>query len=174
MMNDTLKLWSAMALTAALAVGCAESETPETDTAAAAAPDAVYLLATEPADALGVGDVRESSEDDESVTVIGRIGGSREPFVEGVAAFTIVDPAIPHCAAEEGCPTPWDYCCAQDKVKDNITLVKIVDDQGRPVTKDAKALLGVKELSTVVVQGKAQRDEAGNLTVLADKVFVKK
>ena len=39
---------------------------------------------------------------------------------------------------------------------------------------DAKRLLDVKELSTVVIQGKAQRDEAGNLTVLARGVFVKK
>ena len=41
------------------------------------------------------------------------------------------------------------------------------------VKADAKQLLGVKELSTVVVQGKAARDEAGNLTVLASGVFVK-
>lgn len=39
---------------------------------------------------------------------------------------------------------------------------------------DAKELLGVKELSTVIVKGKAQRDDAGNLTVLATDVFVKK
>ena len=39
---------------------------------------------------------------------------------------------------------------------------------------DAKLLLKVKELSTVIVKGKAQRDEAGNLTVLASGVFVKK
>jgi hypothetical protein len=32
----------------------------------------------------------------------------------------------------------------------------------------------VKELSTVVIKGKAQRDDAGNLTVLANGVFVKK
>ena len=39
---------------------------------------------------------------------------------------------------------------------------------------DARKLLDVKELSTVVVQGKAQRDDAGNLTVLATGVYVKK
>lgn len=39
---------------------------------------------------------------------------------------------------------------------------------------DAKLLLKVKELSTVIVKGKAQRDAAGNLTVLASGVFVKK
>ena len=39
---------------------------------------------------------------------------------------------------------------------------------------DAKELLNVKELTTVVIKGKAQRDEAGNLTILATGVFVKR
>lgn len=38
---------------------------------------------------------------------------------------------------------------------------------------DARELLKVKELSTVVVKGKAQRDDAGNLTILASGVYVK-
>ena len=38
---------------------------------------------------------------------------------------------------------------------------------------DAGELLSVKELSTVVVKGKAQRDDSGNLTVLASGVYVK-
>jgi hypothetical protein len=36
---------------------------------------------------------------------------------------------------------------------------------------DARELLGVKELQTVVVKGKAKRDEQGNLTVLASGVY---
>ena len=39
---------------------------------------------------------------------------------------------------------------------------------------DARELLKVKELSTVVVKGKAQRDDVGNLTVIASGVYVKK
>jgi len=42
------------------------------------------------------------------------------------------------------------------------------------VKADARGLLNVKEMSTVVVKGKAQRDEAGNLTILASGVYVKK
>jgi len=42
------------------------------------------------------------------------------------------------------------------------------------VKADARELLNVKEMSTVVVKGKAQRDEAGNLTILASGVYVKK
>ncbi len=39
---------------------------------------------------------------------------------------------------------------------------------------DARELLKVTELATVVVKGKAQRDDAGNLTILASGVYVKK
>ena len=49
----------------------------------------------------------------------------------------------------------------------------MVDSQGQLVTEDARKLLGVKELAMVVVHGKAERDPEGNLTVLADQVFVK-
>jgi len=90
-----------------------------------------------------------------------------------LAAFTIVDPKVPYCQPEEGCPTPWDYCCTQDQVKENIATVKIMDDSGQLVTGDARRVLGVKELSTVVVQGEAQRDDQGNLTIAASKVFVR-
>ena len=38
---------------------------------------------------------------------------------------------------------------------------------------DARELLRVKELSTVVVKGTAQRDEAENLIILATGIFVK-
>jgi hypothetical protein len=39
---------------------------------------------------------------------------------------------------------------------------------------DASQLLNVKELTTVVVKGIAQRDESGNLIVVTSGVFVKK
>lgn len=52
-------------------------------------------------------------------------------------------------------------------------MVKIVDASGKPVATDARKLLGIKELQTVVVHGVAKRDESGNLTVLADGVFVR-
>ena len=61
----------------------------------------------------------------------------------------------------------------QNKLPTAMALVKFVDDSGSIVKADAKELLGVKELSTIVVKGEAKRDEAGNLTILASGVFVK-
>ncbi len=132
-----------------------------------------YLVQSEPADAVPVGEARAKTKDGQEVTLVGLIGGSSKPFIEGLAAFTIVDPKVPYCAANEGCPTPWDYCCQTEAVKDNIATVKIVDDAGKPVSQSARELLNVKELSTVVVKGKAKRDDQGNLTVAANQVFVR-
>lgn len=162
----------ALGVSLAILAGCAKEKPAETADAKSA--DATYVAASEPAGSVGVGDARAKVKDAEDVVLVGRIGGSVKPFVDGIAAFTIVDPKVPHCAPNEGCPTPWDYCCKQDDVKDNIATIKIVDKQGNPVSKDAGPLLGVKELDLVVIQGRAQRDEKGNLSVLADQVFVKK
>ncbi|EMI53279.1 hypothetical protein [Rhodopirellula sallentina] len=151
-------------------VGCGASPSADrTDE-----PTSQYLVDAEPSGAVSVGDANASGEDGQPITLVGLIGGSTEPFVDGLAAFTIVDESVPYCADEEGCPTPWDYCCTQDQVKDNIATVKIVDESGGPLAEDARELLSVKELSKVVVSGTAQKDEQGNLTVVADQVFVKK
>jgi len=136
-------------------------------------PGTRYVVDQEPAGAMPVGEARGAAGDAQSVTLVGRIGGSKEPFVDGLAAFTIVDPSVPHCAAEEGCPTPWDYCCTQDQVRENIATVKVVDESGSPVVGDARELLGVNELAMVVVSGRASRDDQGNLSVAAAEVFVK-
>jgi hypothetical protein len=132
-----------------------------------------YVVSTEPSGAIAVGDARQSVQDKDEIVLVGRVGGSSNPFVDGIAAFTIVDLKVPHCAADEGCPTPWDYCCTQDQVKGNIAMVKVVDEQGKPVAEDARQLLGVEALDAVVIHGKATRDADGNLALLADQVFVR-
>ena len=58
-------------------------------------------------------------------------------------------------------------------MKTNIATVKIIDESGKLVSGDARELLGVKELSEVVVQGTAKRDAQGNLSLAASKVFVR-
>lgn len=152
--------------------GC-QGKDPGATAAADGQVESVYLVTSEPPGALPVGEARAQSEDGQEVTLVGLIGGSTKPFVDGLAAFTIVDPKVPYCAADEGCPTPWDYCCETAAVKENIATVKIVDEAGQPVAQSARELLPVKELSTVVVKGKAKRDELGNLTVAATQVFVR-
>jgi hypothetical protein len=135
-----------------------------------------YLLAGEPAGAKGVIQARNDARDGEEVVVVGRIGGDAKPWVDGRASFWIVDTSVKSCkeTEDDNCPTPWDFCCTpkEDLVKAMAT-VKVVDEQGRTVQKDARALLGVKELQTVVIRAQAKRDENGNLTLLAAGVYAR-
>ena len=156
---------------AILSTGCSNSNPSASNGAKPAS--SPYVVTNEPTGAIPVGTARDTVADKQAAVLIGHIGGSEKPFVDGMAAFTIVDPKVAFCAAAEGCPTPWDYCCEQNEVKKNIAMIKVVDSDGRIVAQDAKSLLGVKELSLVVVQGNVQRDEVGNLTLLATQVFLK-
>ena len=145
-----------------------------------------YLLSAEPPGARDVADVRKSARADEAVVVVGRVGGEvkdfdplaymdRNPWVEGKAAFLIADTSLVPCNARAGdnCPTPWDYCCDNDVLKDSRLMVKLVDRDGQSLPADARTLLGLKELQTVVVRGRAERDESGNVTILASGLFVR-
>ena len=170
------------ALLAAL-VGCAQdhpsapnASAPSHATPAAPSIDgAKFLLAEEPAGAQNVVAVRADAQDQDEIVVAGRIGGAIDPWVEGLAAFTLVDASAKACGEtdDDACPTPWDFCCDPGLGKKKIS-VEFVDEQGAVVEGDAKTLLGVKELDSVVIRGKARRDESGNVTVLATGLYVKK
>jgi hypothetical protein len=134
-----------------------------------------YVLTVEPADASDVIAARQSSTDGQNVTLVGRIGGSTDPWIEGQAVFTIVDRSLKSCSEIPGdtCTTPWDFCC-ESNLGSATALIKVVNDQQQVVPVGAKELLRVAELDTVVVEGQAKRDEAGNLTVLASGIYVRK
>jgi len=155
--------------------GCASANNP--GGALTPSPEAAkYLLSAEPASAQAVAAAKKEVKDGDDVTLIGRIGGSESPFVSGRASFTIVDTGLVPCSERPGdtCATPWDYCCDTDQLPASTASVKVVDDAGKTLAIDAKSGLGLKELQTVVVKGKAKRDEAGNLSVSASGIFVKK
>jgi hypothetical protein len=172
--------WKRLAVAGCLfVVGCGSSAvTPPVASAPAAGPSAegkAFLLAAEPADATAIVDAKASAKSDDDVVVVGRIGGDVNPWVEGRAAFSLVDLSLKACSdiPGDGCPTPWDYCCETDKLGKARTLVKLVGADGKPLASDARQLLGVKELQTLVVKGKAQRDDAGNLTILASGIYIR-
>ncbi len=167
---------SVMALAIVMMVGCGQAPAPSVPVSTVASKaGAKYLLAAEPQAAKSILQVREESKQGDEVVLVGRIGGDVNPWVEGRAAFSLVDLSAKACSdiAGDSCPTPWDYCCETDKLVKGKTLIKLVGDDGQPVATDARELLGVKELDTLVVQGKAQRDASGNLTILASKIFVR-
>lgn len=161
---------------ASILAGCGEMTPTSSPTAPAAGPSAEgkhLVLAEAPASAQNVIEAREHAHADEDIVVVGRIGGDQNPWVEGMAAFSIVDRSLKACSEIPGdtCPTPWDYCCEAGLPKSR-TLVKFVGPDGKVIDTDARQLLGVSELQTVYVKGRAQRDADGNLTVLANNVYI--
>ncbi len=159
----------------ALPTGCARQQTAEVEPPPAQPSGSQYLLTEEPQDAKDVIAVRENAQNDDAVIVVGRIGGSKNPWVEGRTAFSIVDLSLKACSDIEGdkCKMPWDYCCETDLLPKATVLVKVVDEAGDLLAADSRELLSVKELDTVVINGTAKRDDAGNLTVLASTIYVK-
>lgn len=133
-----------------------------------------YLLSAEPSGAMDVLALRADAKDQQDVVVIGRIGGRLDPWIKGTAAFPIVDRSLRACSEIEGdtCPTPWDFCC-ESNLPAATVLVKLVDETGKTIKQDPRTLLDVKELQTVVVQGKVRRDKDGNITVLASHLHVR-
>jgi len=135
-----------------------------------------YQLADEPDGAVGVIDARESAEDGAPLVLIGRIGGCEKPWVEGRAAFTLLDASISVVAegevSEEGEICKAD-CCANERLG-CTTLVKVVDPRGQIVPVDSRELFDLKESDMVVVQGTAKKDNSGNFVMLAKGIFVRK
>jgi hypothetical protein len=130
-----------------------------------------YLLPSAPADAVDIGAARADLAEGDTVTVRGVVGGSVKPFVEGLAAFTLVDPSLASCAEDDmGCKTPWDYCCVDPQtIAENSATVEFRED-GTTLTASPRGFHGLDHLATVVVQGIAERDAHGNVTIVASGV----
>lgn len=163
----------------AFASGCGTASNVETSTTPTTDIDGSHLvLPVEPEGAQDIIVAREKATDGDEIAVVGRIGGSLDPWVKDRAAFSLVDLSLKACSDVDdeedcSCPTPWDYCCEVDKLPTRTVFVKFTDDNGRLIEADARPLFGVKALDTIVVQGTAKRDDAGNLTVVANGLFKK-
>lgn len=135
-----------------------------------------YMLTEEPDEAIGVIEARESASDGAPITVVGRIGGTISPWVNGRAAFTLLDASMVLVAegtdTEEGQICTGDCCAAE---RGNATmLVKIIDDKGRVLEVDSRRLLRIVENDMVVVCGKATKDKSGNVALMVDGIFVRR
>lgn len=110
------------------------------------------------ADARDVSEVRKAGglKAGDRVSLRGRVGGSKEPFVSGRAVFTLVGRGLKACNEIPGdqCSAPWDYCCdTAAEINANSVTVQAVDAKGLPLRTDLKRRRGLKELSEVVVTG---------------------
>jgi hypothetical protein len=127
-----------------------------------------FYLAAPPSGAVDVAAARAAAQDGQPVVVRGVVGGTEQPFVAGLAAFTLVDPALKSCVGDGmGCATPWDYCCVDPKKVMESSVTVELREGANPLPHTAQGFHGLDPLTTVIVQGTAERDERGNVTVVA-------
>jgi hypothetical protein len=165
------------AAVSALLISCGDKPPPPAGpgSVSSALPES-YFLAAEPAGAVDVLAAKKAVKTGDKVVIVGRVGGAKSVFGDTRAIFTIVDKALKPCGEDgmpDPCPTAWDYCC-EDSTHLRASTATIEFRDGGAVRKTtARGFHGVDHLKTVVVRGVAERDDAGNLTVVADGVFVR-
>jgi hypothetical protein len=126
----------------------------------------------------GVGAAKATAKVGQPITVVGRIGGSENPYVAGRAVFTIVDPSLKSCADagdDDHCTTPWDYCCeSRESLKKNVATIEIAGADGRPLPIAVRGIEGLDPLATIAVTGTVtEANDAGLLVIRATRIAVK-
>lgn len=134
--------------------------------------DPRFLAIEEPSNPLDVQEARATLKNDDEVAVVGRVGGSAKPFVDGLGAFTIVDLKIPTCSSDPNCSV--DCGVTAEELKRSLATVKLIDESGSTVAQDIRELVPVGVNSIVVVQGRASVDPQGNLSILAQNLAIRK
>ena len=154
-----------LASVALLALACgSEPGAPESSNGSSSdGTPATWVLDADPGDAISVLEAKDGEPGD-TVRVVGRVS----VLVPGHAAFRLVDEGLAYCGQvnkEDGCKTPWDYCCETPLMRsENTVYVEARDESGETA---ATSATGLRLLDLVVVEGTLAKDEAGNLTVVA-------
>lgn len=162
-----------LTLSLVLAAACGAQESDAT--AASAIPER-FLLPSAPEGALDAAAARAGAVQGERLVVRGVVGGARAPFVSNLAAFTVVDATLENSCLLEGdhCPTPWDYCCVEPAQIAAGSVMVELREGGKLLPVGARGFHGLDHLSQVVVEGTAEVDARGNVTVVASGLHLSK
>lgn len=167
-MKYLLKIVIGIPLCLLAVMGCSQSNTAVTVTPK----NPELLLATEPVGAKDVMDIREDAQDGQAVVMLGRVGGGIKPWIEGRAAFLVVDERVLPSCNDEKCDEDCAACAKE--LASATAMVKFLDAQGKVLLVDARELLGLKEQQTVVIRGVAKREASGSVSIAADGVFIRR
>jgi len=153
---------------------CDQSQPTKIAAAPKAALPVDLFVQQQPVGALGVSQVKTQAKAGEHVVMLGRIGGSKSPFVSNRAVFTMVDPSIKTCAEmpDDHCKTPADYCCedSNDLAK-ALASVSIVNADGKPLNIALETEGSLKPLMLIAVEGTLQSTDNGAFVVNAQHIY---
>ena len=148
-----------------------------------------FLLAAEPVGLMGVAEAKETVKEAQDVAILGRISaGSDAPWSEGQAAFILSEVSAvvlddeteaEHDHGGEGHggeghdPSTCPFCKKAEAAAVRA-IVRFHDESGDVVPVDARQLFEVEKDQLVVVQGRGEVDESGNLIIAASGIFVRR
>lgn len=173
---------AALLLGSALHVGCGANSAagqPEL-----AAEGQQFLLAEEPAGAVGILEFREeaaaATEDDSSeprdIILLGKIGGGGQATWSPTSAeFMLIDPTFEleagdHVCTDGNCP----FCKGKDEKDKAQAIVSLVGADGRVPAAPVRKLLPLEEGQIVVVRGQAEVNSLGVLVVRARGLAIRR
>ncbi|MBL9121033.1 MAG: hypothetical protein JNL80_14080 [Phycisphaerae bacterium] len=143
-------------------------------------PDSLFV-SEKPKDAKQLKDLKASAvkgdvKKGDTVTVQGRVGGRKEPFIKSRAMFLLADLRIVACneKPDDACPTPWDFCCeTPESLKANTATIQVVGGDGKVLKVDAQGSHGLKPLAKLVIVGTVSDvSKEGAFVITATKIFV--
>jgi hypothetical protein len=154
----------ALLFASSLVAACGEDEpSPDAESGAGAATpaSAPYLLAQDIPGTVPVLTALAGAEGAE-IAVVGKL----QRKVKGRAIFYLTDEKVEDCTrtGDDGCPTPWDYCCREKEMLKSTILVELRGPDGQPAP---VASLGIRELDLVAVRGTLAKTESGRVILLA-------
>lgn len=136
------------------------------------------LVVRGPAQGTTVTAAKAAARQGEEITLVGRIGGSVNPFAADRAIFTIADPELLSCTdmdEPDHCKTPWDFCCEdRAKMRAGTATIEVAGADGKPLAVALRGVQGLEPLATVAVSGTVvERNDAGLLVVRAKRIEVR-
>lgn len=117
---------------------------------------------------------KQNVQSGQAITIHGRVGGKRQPFITGRAAMLVADPeAIVACDAkpDDHCKYPWDFCCEPaDAIAAATALVQVTDAEGQALAQSLEGVGGLSPGDHVVVEGEVSAAAGGNLVINANRI----
>jgi len=130
-----------------------------------------------PSGGRSVADLKADKRATGEVVIHGRIGGRKQPFVDGAAVFLLADAGMKSCAELHGdaCRTPWDYCCEpRESLAAKTATIQIVGADGKPLRADLAGQQGMSPLAELTIAGEVAQRDGGTLVINARTIHVKR
>lgn len=138
-------------------------------------PADLFLKTPPAAAALSPEQAKKTVKQGDTITLVGRVGGSKSPFVAGRSILTLVGDMLPACSdnPDDHCKVPWDYCCeTKADIARHSATIQLVDDKGKTLRVDLKGQGGITELAALTVVGAVAQVSDKALVVNAKNIYI--